>query len=128
MLQHNPLKQMKCYSMDEHMKVPQSDYAMVSAQKITEYLLSLSHPEGHDKAVFFNRIGFSVSHWEQLADALLRHVQDYELANMAPNQFGIRYIVEGALITPGGRNPLVRSVWFIASGEDIPRLVTAYPL
>ncbi|CAO3434023.1 DUF6883 domain-containing protein [Azospirillum endophyticum] len=26
-----------------------------------------------------------------------------------------------------GRAPLIRSVWFVAAGEDVPRLVTAYP-
>ena len=29
---------------------------------------------------------------------------------------------------PDGREPAVRSVWFIEAGGEVPRLVTAYPL
>jgi hypothetical protein len=39
----------------------------------------------------------------------------------------MRYIIDGILITPDGRNPMVRSVWFIETGEITPRFVTAYP-
>ncbi|HUF46630.1 MAG TPA: hypothetical protein VMM93_02380, partial [Vicinamibacterales bacterium] len=35
--------------------------------------------------------------------------------------------LSGKLIAPDGRTPLVRSVWFIERGEDVPRLVTAFP-
>jgi len=31
-------------------------------------------------------------------------------------------------MAPDGRSPLVRAVWLVESGEDVPRLVTAYPL
>ncbi|MGH3976576.1 MAG: DUF6883 domain-containing protein [Pseudonocardiaceae bacterium] len=27
-----------------------------------------------------------------------------------------------------GRTPSIRSVWFLESGQDVPRFVTAYPL
>ena len=30
--------------------------------------------------------------------------------------------------TPDGRAPRLRSVWFIETGADTPRFVTAYPL
>ena len=42
--------------------------------------------------------------------------------------FGTGYTVEGALLAPDGRTPRVRVVWFIETGEVVPRLVTAYPL
>jgi hypothetical protein len=29
---------------------------------------------------------------------------------------------------PDGRTPTIRSVWFIETGEEVPRFVTAYPL
>jgi hypothetical protein len=35
--------------------------------------------------------------------------------------------VSGALETPDGRNPLVRTVWFVGFDDLRPRLVTAYP-
>jgi hypothetical protein len=40
---------------------------------------------------------------------------------------GIKYIVDGALITPSGKRPTVRTVWIVDRGSENPRLVTAYP-
>jgi Domain of unknown function (DUF6883) len=34
----------------------------------------------------------------------------------------------GSMVSPDGRNPLMRTVWILEKGEDAPRLVTAYPL
>ncbi|MDY7020780.1 MAG: hypothetical protein SWJ54_05370 [Cyanobacteriota bacterium] len=63
-----------------------------------------------------------------MATALINHVTNHELAKIEVSPFGMRYVIEGELITPDNRNPEVRSVWFIAIGEDIPKFVTAYPL
>jgi len=35
------------------------------------------------------------------------------------------YRVVGPLITPDARNPIVRSVWIVLHGDDVPRFVTA---
>ncbi len=51
-----------------------------------------------------------------------------EIAREELSPFGIRYVIEGPLNSPDGRSPLVRTVWFIESSEDMPRLITAYPL
>jgi hypothetical protein len=37
------------------------------------------------------------------------------------------YTIRGLLDTPDERNPTIVVVWFIEKGEDVPRLVTAYP-
>ena len=63
-----------------------------------------------------------------MANALLNHAADHELAKIESSPFGTRYVVEGRVFTPDGRNPEVRSVWFISTGDNIPRLVSAYPL
>jgi hypothetical protein len=39
----------------------------------------------------------------------------------------IKYIVDGALITPSGKSPPVRTVWIVDKGSENPRLVTSYP-
>jgi len=41
---------------------------------------------------------------------------------------GTRYIIEGAVEVPDGRNLKIRTVWFLESGAGTPRFVTAYPL
>ena len=40
---------------------------------------------------------------------------------------GIKYILDGGLEAPGGKAPVVRTIWIVDRGLDRPRLVTAYP-
>ena len=40
---------------------------------------------------------------------------------------GTKYLVDGAIQTPVGERPVVRSIWIIDRGGQSPRLVTAYP-
>ena len=93
-----------------------------------DYLLSLSHPHGRGKAIFFMRFGFLVDRWQILADALRVHALEHEVVKIEQSPFGLRYIIEGTMLTPDGRNPFVRSVWFIDNGSDETRFVTAYPM
>jgi hypothetical protein len=108
--------------------LPNRELAQVPEKKLREYLLSMSHPVGHAKARFFLSIGFSPDRWEVLSGALLRHAVELEVVQAEPNRFGTRYLIEGRLASPDGRDPRVRSVWFIETGEVIPRFVTAYPV
>lgn len=109
------------------LKLPSLEKAVVSEPKMTEYLLSPTHPEGRDKAAFFTRFGFTIDEWVVLAEALMEHAKAFEVTKTAESRFGIRYVIEGQLQTPDGRNPIIRSVWFIAHEDDTPRFVTAYP-
>jgi len=110
------------------MKLPNAERAMVPNRKITHYLLSTEHRDGRHKAEFFRRFGFKLEAWEELASALLNHAREHEVAESVPTPFGRNFVIEGALPAPDGRSPKVRSVWFIANGEEIATLATAYPL
>ena len=107
--------------------IPNFETAVISDAKIRDYLLSTSHPFGRDKAAFFRQFGFSRDAWPRLALALIHHAEENEVISEEDSPFGVRYTVEGRLETPDGRNPMVRVVWFVRQGEQIPRLVTAYP-
>lgn len=108
-------------------RVPNADRAIVPEGKVTGYLLSDAHPDGRGKARFFAGHGFSISDWQGLAAALRRHAVDHPFTEVAETAFGVRYAVDGILQTPDGRTPTVRVVWFIERGEEVPRLVTAFP-
>lgn len=108
--------------------LPNAEHAIVARTKIVDYLLSESHPDGRGKAHFFATYGFSPASWEVLADALRNHAAAHAVIEAVETPFGKRYVVEGAIISPDGRRPSVRTVWFIRTGRDIPELVTAYPL
>lgn len=109
-------------------KLPNAEQAVVPQLKITHYLLSLTSKKGQTKARFFLSFGFAVEDWETMADALKRHAVTHPVASRRETAYGIHYNVEGDLETPDARNPRVRSVWKIETGETLPVLVTAYPL
>ena len=108
--------------------LPNVERASVPPAKLTEYLLAPEHPEGWSKAAFFVHFGFLRERPEVLAEALRHHAATCGVVRAEPSPFGTRYLVEGPLPAPDGRAPLVRAVWFVASGSPAPRLVTAYPL
>jgi hypothetical protein len=110
------------------LKLPNHQAAVVPAAKVTDYLLSHTHPDGRGKAKFFESFGFSADDWQTLAEALQRHGTAHEVTKIEPTPFGIRYVIEGMLETPDERVPLVRTVWFVDQEGDSPRFITAYPL
>ena len=109
------------------MKLPLADRAIVPSEKITQYLLSRLHPVGRHKAAFFTAVGYCLEGWEEFADDLVQHAIHNEVSTMEETRFGVRFAIEGILQSPKGPR-MIRSVWFIEDGEELPRLVTAYPL
>lgn len=109
------------------MKLPNADQAQVDREKITGYLLSATNPDGAGKAKFFARFGFDLKNWEILRAALGMHGVKCVVVKTVESTFGTRYTVEGALETPDGRNPRIRTVWLVEKGSAKPRLITAYP-
>ena len=110
------------------MKIPRIVQARIDRNKIEEYLLSESHPDGWGKARFFMSFGFTPRQWRVFAEALRRHGEMCPVAAWGESEYGKRYVVDGPLKTPDGRSPNIRTVWIIETGETIPRLVTAHPL
>ena len=108
-------------------KLPYYQLATVSRAKVVDYLLSASHPQGRHKLRFFTDFGFSREKWETLAAAVKQHAADHQVVKVETTYFGTRYVVEGIMEAPDGRFPGVRTVWFVAKGDTIPRLTTAYP-
>ena len=109
------------------MRLPNAHLARIDRPKITNYLLSSVNPRGRAKANFFQKFGFSTDRWEEFADALRRQAASYEIARVVETPYGPRYHVDGAMETPDGRNPRVRTVWQIDLGRDYPRFITAHP-
>jgi hypothetical protein len=109
------------------MKLPDPRRAIVEREKITEYLLNDAHPDNGGKASFFIAHGFSQEGWLTLASAFLKLAQETDVAITMESSHGIKYIVDGALSTPSGKRPTVRTVWIVDRGSENPRLVTAYP-
>lgn len=110
------------------MKLPLLKKAFVQQAKVTDYLLSSTHPGGQAKARFFLGLGFQPAQWTLLADALCRVETTNEVFSSVESAHGTRYTVDGFLEAPDGRSPKVRTVWIIETNCVGPRLVTAYPV
>jgi len=55
------------------MKLPNHESAILPREKIRDYLLSTTHPDGRHKAAFFLRFGFNRDSWQTLGEALRQH-------------------------------------------------------
>ena len=109
------------------MKVPNRENAAVAIRKITEYLLSDTHPVGKGKAAFFKKFGFEASEPKVFEAAMIMHADEREVEQETNLQYGIKYELRCELNTPDNRNPCIVSVWMISTGSDVPNLITAYP-
>jgi hypothetical protein len=110
------------------MRLPSAHLAVVDRAKITEYLVNPEHPDNGGKAAFFVALEFSRSDWDTLANALRRLALKAEVTESMETVHGRKYIVDGELENPAGKEAWVRSIWIIDAGTAFPRLVTAYPL
>ena len=109
------------------MKLPNREQAFVPEQKLTDYLLSQTHPVGKAKAQFFRAVGFDETNVSELEQALLMVARTTEVSGAQQTPHGTKYIIEGDAETPSGRLITLRTVWIIADESDRPRFVTAYP-
>ena len=110
----------------EMMPFPDAQRAIVSREKICDYLLNTTHPVGAAKAVWFASLGDTLEDWQHLAADLLAVATDCEefLAKSSP--YGVKYEVLGTIGCPGYRPAIVVTVWIVEENNPA-RLVTAYP-
>ena len=108
------------------MRIPNADSAIISREKIVQYLLNVDHPDGGPKAALLARVGFSVDCPQELENALREQHLPSEAKEGKPSAFGKKFEIVGALTGPVGR-VVVRSIWIIRHGEHVPRLSTLVP-
>jgi len=106
-------------------KLPNGMRAVVPQAKVTDYLLSETHPQGRFKARFFRSVGFT--HAADLTASLLAVARTGVLTARMSTAHGRLYVVDGKVETPTGIPITLRTVWIQEYGTDSPRLVTAYP-
>lgn len=101
--------------------------AIIPRDKLRNYLLSSSHPDGRGKAEYLGRLGYSQEACGQL-DADLREqvlTLDAQPGRLSP--YGQKYEILGPLTGPNGSTGWVRTIWIILTGDTAPRLVTLIP-
>jgi len=113
--------------LEDRLKLPNANLAVVDRMKVVEYLLKREHPDNGGKADFFIGMGFNPGDWEAFAAALRLLALSASVTRIMESSHGTKYIVDGAIGRHGVSERFVRSVWIVDTGETVPRLVTAYP-
>ena len=109
------------------MKLPQSRHASIDDTKLRDYLLSVEHPVGHSKALFFLALGYRRERWRRLRDDLLALARSGDAIAGKQGSFGRKFEVRGTIEGLSGRKGQIVTIWIIRRGERVPRFVTAYP-
>ncbi|MCC6227424.1 MAG: hypothetical protein IT195_13610 [Microthrixaceae bacterium] len=110
----------------ELMPFPDADNAIITQEKLLDYLLNPAHPVGGPKAAWFASLGYTQRNWEQLRNDLLSVAQSCNTFNAKPSPFGVKYETEGEIGCEGYQPATVFVVWIVEENSP-PRLITAYP-
>jgi len=109
------------------LKLPNAEKAVISPEKLRDYLLSLSHPIGRFKAVFFKKLGYSSENWKLLERDLRNLILSRDVTSILETEYGKKFVVQGDITSPENKTVRIVTVWVILKGEDTPRFITAYP-
>lgn len=72
--------------------------------------------------------GFTLERPDELIAALINHVTAHPIAELKQSAFGVKYVVDGAIVCPDGTTPAFRTIWIVGNLAERPRLVTGHPL
>lgn len=110
------------------MKLPNSKDAVISNEKIIDYILSETHPVGKFKARLFQKFGFNNTNANLFEKSLRKIAKTHEVTLTLPTQYGTKYLIDGEIKTPLGKPIKIRCVWIIEINQNKPRFITAYPV
>ena len=114
--------------------LPNYERVMIEAGKLVDYALNPRSERGQHKArVFESALGFNLSNWEQLQQAIVDALPHYEAKLTSETEFGRKYEAMLPIKGPNGQTVDVITVWQFdrlpdGTLTDVPRLVTLYIL
>ena len=107
--------------------IPNADQAVISPEKLRDYLLNLQHRRGSAKANLLLSMGYQRQRWQILeADLRQQHLQ-LDATAVSRNEYGECWMIQGPLTGPNGRTVEMRSIWQIDIHQTVARLITMYP-
>jgi hypothetical protein len=109
-------------------RLPHGEGAILDLEKIEDYCLDATHPRGRHKArVFRETLGIDRSHASWLRDALLAAMREADATELQSDMHGQRWRVD-IPVARQDRRIVVRTVWIVRTGEQVPRFVTCWVL
>jgi hypothetical protein len=109
------------------MRIPNATRAIVAPEKLSTYLLNVSHRRGGPKARLLLSVGYRSDDPRSLESDLRAQHLPLEVARTSRNAYGVVYEIEGPIKTPGGKILWFCSIWQVDTGTDVPRFITMYP-
>jgi hypothetical protein len=113
--------------------LPNYEEAVIEDSKLVSYALNPQSELGQHKArVFESALGFNLSNWEQLKQALLDALPYRPVTLTSETAFGKKYEVVVPITGANGRTADVITIWQFdrlpdgVEYADSPRLVTLY--
>lgn len=108
--------------------LPHGDGAILDIRKIEGYCLSPSHPRGRHKArVFGEALDLQRGDAAWLRDVLLEAARSGEASQIAVDPWGTHWRLD-ATIKRQEKSAMVRTIWIVRTGENVPRFVTCWVL
>jgi hypothetical protein len=108
--------------------LPNGDLAYIEDAKLLTYRLSRDHSTGRGKAGFLQAAGFDLEDAAAVRAALLAQARANPVAEALTTKYGLKFRVDGPLVSPTGVAVRVRTVWHVDTGQIAPRFVTMRPL
>ena len=96
-------------------------------EKLTGYLLNVSHKRGGPKARLLLSVGYRADDPQRLESDLRTQHLSLDVTRTSENAYGVVYEIEGPIKTPSGRIVRFCSIWQVDTGTDVPRFITMYP-
>jgi hypothetical protein len=109
------------------MTVPNVDRAIIAPDKLTGYLLNVSHKRGGPKARLLLNVGYRADDPQRLESDLRTQHLSLNVTRRSENAYGVVDEIDGPIKTPSGRIMRFCSVWQVDTGTDVPRFITMYP-
>lgn len=109
-------------------RLPNGDRAELDLRKLTDYCLNPDHPRGRHKArVFRDALRVEQTDAAELRNILLQAARDEAAVRSARDGWGDRWQVDVA-ITRQNRRAVVRTIWIVRNGDEVPRFLTCWVL
>jgi hypothetical protein len=109
------------------MRVPNAERAIIAAEKLSAYLLNVSHKRGGPKARLLFSVGYRSDAPQSLGLDLRTQHLTLDVARRSLNPYGVVYEIEAPIETPSGKTVRFCSIWQVDTGTDVPRFITMYP-
>lgn len=109
------------------MRIPDADRAIVAAEKLSAYLLNVSHKRGGPKARLLLSLGYRSDEPRSLESDLRTQHLTLDVARQSQNPYGVVYEIDGPIKTPSGKIVRFCSIWQVDTGTNVPRFITMYP-